>query len=188
MIVKTFLHVVSITLLGLFSSYSVAATFNIVENGYKYVNTNNNVDSNGYFTNTLTGPSSAYTVSKDGPGNPVLDANDLALGLGTDIFNFNKTDVSGGLTGEINRDMLFNGIVLKTATVNLVAIFDSPLSSVAWNMLWSADLFNDIKNPKDLSHFSTFSTNISAIPIPAALWLFGPALLGFMGFRRRISK
>lgn len=183
--VKTFLHVASITLLGLFSSYSLAATFTPFANGYLYVNTDNTIDSNGYFTNTLTGPSSAYTVS--GAGNPVLFADDLATELGTDIFNFNKTDVSGGLTGEINRDTSFNGIVLKTATVNLVAIFDSPLSSVAWNMLWSADLF-DIKKPKDLSHFSTFNTNISAIPIPAALWLFGPALLGFMGFRRRLSK
>jgi len=188
--IKTLLQVVSFSLLGLLSSYSVAATFNIVENGYKYVNTDSTVDSNGYFSNTFTGPSSAYTVSKDGPGDPVLDANDLALGLSTTIYNFNKTDVSGGLSGLITEDFLFNGIVLKTATVNFVAVFDSPLSSVAWNMLWSSDLFegNQFKNPKELSHFSTYGTDISAIPIPAALWLFAPALLGFMGFRRRLSK
>lgn len=28
----------------------------------------------------------------------------------------------------------------------------------------------------------------SAVPLPAALWLFGPALLGFMGFRRKAVK
>jgi len=26
---------------------------------------------------------------------------------------------------------------------------------------------------------------VSAVPLPAAVWLFGPALLGFMGFRRK---
>jgi len=31
------------------------------------------------------------------------------------------------------------------------------------------------------------TTGIPAVPLPAALWLFGPALLGFIGFRR-ISK
>jgi len=33
--------------------------------------------------------------------------------------------------------------------------------------------------------FSSVSYDVSAVPLPAALWLFGPALLGFMGFRRR---
>jgi len=28
-------------------------------------------------------------------------------------------------------------------------------------------------------------TQVSTVPLPAALWLFGPALLGFMGFRRK---
>jgi len=28
-------------------------------------------------------------------------------------------------------------------------------------------------------------TQVSAVPLPAALWLFGPALLGLMGFRRK---
>jgi len=38
----------------------------------------------------------------------------------------------------------------------------------------------------DLSHMSIYSkTNTSAVPLPAALWLFGPALLGFMGFRKK---
>lgn len=31
-------------------------------------------------------------------------------------------------------------------------------------------------------------TGVSEIPVPAALWLFAPALLGFLGFRRKVSK
>jgi len=40
------------------------------------------------------------------------------------------------------------------------------------------------KVPK-LSHMTIYSTNTSAVPLPAALWLFGPALLGFMGLRKK---
>ena len=32
------------------------------------------------------------------------------------------------------------------------------------------------------------SLNVSAVPIPAAAFLFAPALLGFMGLRRRAQK
>jgi len=46
-------------------------------------------------------------------------------------------------------------------------------------------LNNGGQTPK-LSHMTIYSkTNTSAVPLPAALWLFGPALLGFMGFRRK---
>jgi len=48
-----------------------------------------------------------------------------------------------------------------------------------------------------LSHISIYSTNSdipgggifgNPVPLPAALWLFGPALLGFMGFRRKTKS
>jgi len=31
------------------------------------------------------------------------------------------------------------------------------------------------------------AANVSAVPIPAALWLFAPALVGFFGFRRKAA-
>jgi len=33
-----------------------------------------------------------------------------------------------------------------------------------------------------------YGLEVSAVPIPAALWLFAPALLGFLGLRRRAQK
>ncbi|MBV1899639.1 MAG: VPLPA-CTERM sorting domain-containing protein [Cycloclasticus sp.] len=39
-----------------------------------------------------------------------------------------------------------------------------------------------------LSHISIYTTSNGAgnpVPLPAALWLFAPALLGFLGFRRK---
>ena len=53
---------------------------------------------------------------------------------------------------------------------------------------------NDNKNIVELSHISLYTTDSdipgtsifgNPVPLPAALWLFGPALLGFMGFRRK---
>ena len=44
------------------------------------------------------------------------------------------------------------------------------------------------KNGKDqnISHYSIYTTDtISQVPIPAALWLFAPALLGFLGLRKK---
>lgn len=38
--------------------------------------------------------------------------------------------------------------------------------------------------PKDLSNFRAYS-DISEVPAPAAAWLLGSALLGFVGYRRR---
>jgi len=31
-------------------------------------------------------------------------------------------------------------------------------------------------------------TNVSAVPVPAAAFLFAPALLGFLGLRRKANK
>jgi len=54
--------------------------------------------------------------------------------------------------------------------------------------------FNDGDKIADLSHIAIYSTDSeipdistfgNPVPLPAALWLFGPALLGFMGFRRK---
>jgi len=41
--------------------------------------------------------------------------------------------------------------------------------------------------PHGISHISLY-TSVSEVPVPAALWLFAPALLGLMGFRRRNNK
>lgn len=38
------------------------------------------------------------------------------------------------------------------------------------------------------AYLSFTEADVPAIPLPAALWLFGPALLGFMGFRRKALK
>ena len=46
--------------------------------------------------------------------------------------------------------------------------------------------FKKKRKQPDISHYSIYTTDaISEVPIPAALWLFAPALLGFLGLRRK---
>ncbi|MBN47239.1 MULTISPECIES: hypothetical protein [unclassified Methylophaga] len=39
-----------------------------------------------------------------------------------------------------------------------------------------------------IKNVAGYSLNVSAVPIPAALWLFAPALLGFFGLRRKAAQ
>lgn len=38
---------------------------------------------------------------------------------------------------------------------------------------------------KTATNWSSIETNVSAVPLPGALWMFGTALLGFLGFSSR---
>jgi hypothetical protein len=46
---------------------------------------------------------------------------------------------------------------------------------------WTTSALGD----KNLSHFSIYTSGISPVPVPAAIWLFGTALIGFIGMSRR---
>ena len=39
-----------------------------------------------------------------------------------------------------------------------------------------------------IKNVAGYKLNVSAVPIPAALWLFAPALLGFFGLRRKAQN
>lgn len=50
-------------------------------------------------------------------------------------------------------------------------------------------IFATSGNKYAVGEFTTYGTAVSpsAVPIPAAALLFGPALLGFIGFRRKLK-
>ena len=51
---------------------------------------------------------------------------------------------------------------------------------------WSANsVTNSSGQVQNLSHFSIYTSGVSPVPVPAAVWLFGTALIGFIGFSRR---
>tara|TARA_R110001583_G_scaffold41891_1_gene133121 strand:- start:15106 stop:15675 length:570 start_codon:yes stop_codon:yes gene_type:complete len=83
-----------------------------------------------------------------------------------------------------------------------VSIFDAALSTI-WSQVFSGaagthEIFNTgsvlgqiVKiqlngtNYLQLAEVQVFGNNVSAVPVPAALFLFAPALLGFLGLRRK---
>ena len=57
------------------------------------------------------------------------------------------------------------------------------LAALGWDGMETIDL-NNFFAGKSISHVTIWG-DISAVPVPAAFWLFGTALIGFIGFSRR---
>lgn len=96
--------------------------------------------------------------------------------LVTDFFKIN--DPSTNTLNTSSLGFSFSGFLMKYGTTTLIGLFSTPISSLDF-------LTHD---GKDVSHIAYFNTSVSEVPLPAALWLFAPALMGFLGFRRRLIK
>lgn len=76
-------------------------------------------------------------------------------------------------------------IVLKAGPNFAAYLFNQASNGTGtWD---TSNLPTNGNNPIDISHLSLY-TSVGQVPVPAALWLFAPALLGLMGFRRRNNK
>jgi len=162
---------------------------------YEYLSTD------GSFTNG-TGPDDAYIMIDFIPS--AISAATVASETGKTITNFWKNNTPGGNTGFANPGFLFEGFMIKAGNETLVGFFNTAISSLYWNTLFTSDFLDSqeakwcnahpekpCKNPQNaMSHvvYYNITGDIPQIPVPAALWLFAPALLGLMGFRRRNNK
>lgn len=81
----------------------------------------------------------------------------------------------------IDRDLLIGNYVLAVSGVkfSLNEAINGYNGSI--NFLTDGDVDIKISSHKGVANFA----NPSAVPVPAAAWLFGSALLGFAGFRRK---
>lgn len=166
---------------------------------YQYVSTD------GSFT-AGTGPDYAYQLNPNATTNAVKQdqlntAFDAAAAsgkyselVGYDVSDFYSTGTYPAATentdfftsdvfstGHVNTTTLgltFEGIMIKSGNTTLVALFNDAIS----------ELYFKTFIQQGISHIALFNTaSISSVPVPAALWLFAPALLGMVGFRRRQS-
>ncbi len=110
----------------------------------------------------------------------------------------NSTDTSILLEGAhpgIASDVTYN-IWTDTDLDTGVVSFDesNPLFTTTGNAGANPDFFftflmeigkQYVLSIQNASAFNTTQTNVSAVPLPGALWLFGSALLGFLGFSSR---
>jgi len=152
----------------------------------------------------------AATVHLDAKTNTNTNAVELSLKAGTYTVNPFKDDTytawnawNGTVTGcdgagaNCSKGWINSySIVTPTET-----IFTSNLGRYANAELALADalgatftLASDaivkffIKDSNSKDNIGGMSLNVSAVPIPAAAFLFAPALLGFMGLRRKAQK
>ncbi len=85
------------------------------------------------------------------------------------------------LTDTLNNIANFTSVSINSAT-NMVGFSLSNITVLAdeiW-VNWQGLSF-------DANTIVSLDLNTSAVPVPAALFLFAPALLGFLGFRRKIT-
>jgi hypothetical protein len=86
------------------------------------------------------------------------------------------------------------GVTLKSGgSIVDTFTFNAPNQVLAFIGVWSDTLFDRMEivdltatiDDEYYGQFYTGNTQLSAVPIPAAVWLFGTALIGFVGMSRR---
>ena len=153
------------------------------------------VDNAAAYITNAPAPVEAYLFDNATPS--AIDGTHLQFALDTygssyEVINFTSSgdDVfpgltldAGGKSGTYDASPLsFTGFMMKAGNLTFVALFDSAIQSLSWNTSWTGDFLGGSDHA--LSHMAV----INAVPIPAAAFLFAPALLGFMGLRRKAKN
>ncbi|MCL5974701.1 MAG: VPLPA-CTERM sorting domain-containing protein [Gammaproteobacteria bacterium] len=159
------------------ASLSLAGTTSYNTNGFK-----GTISEVLNINDFLPGASEGFYVNKPNP--TAMSAAHVQTALTAAGSSFLVTDffkIDSPATNTLNTSSLglsFTGFLMKYGTTTLIGLFSTPISSLDF-------LTHD---GKDVSHIAYFNTSVSEVPLPAALWLFAPALMGFLGFRRRLNK
>ena len=152
-------------------------------------------------TFSYTGVGTNY-FSNNGPVLPSPSGSNALTMTGGDNTSFWTADLGGSLANSISVDLGDNA---ADADRVFLSIFDSADNLI--NTL-TQDLASDFVGMMTLAlsgyniAYATFGTTgdlgaggiyadnftVSAVPVPAAAWLFGSALLGFFGFSRKKAK
>ncbi len=128
----------------------------------------------------------------------ILDFQSFTFGTGLDLLGFGPingaTDFGSGLVNifeisfdgnQVLRDLQPNEFVLGTFTFNTLSIGTSPLditvNALGGESFFDFDLGREVALPLEAD---LQSGSISVVPVPAAIWLFGTALIGLVGFIR----
>ena len=118
----------------------------------------------------------------------------FVTGLGPGTIN-DVTDSGGGIVNvfelsfETDEDLMAsqpNDFVLGTFNFNALSIGTSALDIIIIGLAGEF-VFDDLLGMEVASELSadTQSGSVSVIPVPAAIWLFGTALIGLVGFSKR---
>lgn len=132
----------------------------------------------------MTGASQGYYVSGATPNS--LDGDHLQLALNAVDPSFAVTDFTQASKSKDNvfdsssLGIAFQGFLMKVGNFTLIGLFNNPITQLAYS--------NDgLKGLAQVAYFNT-TPAISEVPVPAALWLFAPAMASFLAFRRRFTS
>ncbi len=103
---------------------------------------------------------------------------------------------SNGATQEIslnnNSTVLAGGTVANSGSWESLFDVTTDVYNITGDFIFTAILTAGSYFAVDILNATSgilkYDLSISAVPVPAALWLFAPALLGFFGLRRQARK
>jgi len=132
-----------------------------------------------YLNNINYAGSNQWFLPNTGP-NPQFDFNQTGTQLGELFYN-----ELGGIAGKnIPNTSSFSN---EKASGYWFSTEYTPNSNFAW-LFDTFSGFVDIRNKAPSSYYYAWAIspgNVAAVPVPAALWLFGSAMLGLMGINRQ---
>ena len=110
----------------------------------------------------------------------VVDDNNLVLTYSGGAFDLTSIDSVAFEFGATSLDLLGSDSTTQSIGVSSHALsflnVNSVIFSVAPPSGWS------------IAGWNSLEVNTTPVPVPAALWLFGSALIGLVGVRRKLSK
>lgn len=159
------------------------------------------VDVAGTFYDVIFGDGSCVSLYSgcdelsDFPFSDPAESQVAAMALITQVFgNSDVYDADPSLTRgcESNACFLMMPYVFST-NVNFPGYASVKGGSNTPALMENVVVFSIIEPSFDLSAYSTWTytqwtPTVSAVPVPAAIWLFGTALIGFIGFGKRKEK
>jgi len=145
-----------------------------------------NISIDNLVTPTATTGDAIMTLHLNGDFNASSEYVDILIdgfSLGR-VFDNITTNDAFNFAGDVGNQS--QSTLTGTATISQ-SIFAGLISDGFLNLFF--DTSRNVDCCGTLKHLSgSIAFNeVSAVPLPAALFMFGPALLGFMGFRRKFK-
>jgi len=133
------------------------------------------------FSQSVTVNSASITEWGNDPGTSNRGDSDVEYWGGTGAFNLDNlgTRFEDGILSDVLSDGQRRDVS-----------FDNGLGSISW-LLFGPESFNSsigTQAAADYIKLRTIDFNVTAVPIPAAIWLMGSALLGLAGLNRKRGK
>jgi hypothetical protein len=161
--------VISVASSGAMASSIPNATINVYDGMTTY---------KGLFTGNLADPT----------GNPIsyeLNVTDVnGATVTVSYLDTIEDSAPGSITYELFSDMTSGtGLVSEGLSLMTALTFDDVLGGSFTKMLGMGEYVLKLTHAGEGTHSS--QSSISAVPLPAAAWLFGSAAMGLLGFARR---